>query len=620
MGLAVKPACSARLYSFLSVEHRLFGSALLRISFGALALYYIAGHWGQRHLLWGADGMFPLWLFERELPLARTPSLFAVESPALLDLLLAATAAVSALYAVGWRTRWLQWPFALALWSLLARNPFLLTGGDNLVQVVLPFLPLLDTSAYLSFDSGWRGWGSIAPPPPRPYRALLHNFALGCILVQLCIMYGAAGLEKVAGHAWRHGTAVYYVLRTQEFGVSSLAPLIYRCPAAVTLITYGVVAFEVAFPALIWSRRTRWVACAGAVALHGGIAIVLGLVPFAIQALIFQFVLFDDDQYAGTPRRRASIAAAALLLLLSACTRTSDADPIAAQLESIQHSGGGRMGVAGLDLQSGRRLSFRGRECFPLASVAKLPLAVAVLDRVDRGDERLTRTIAIEAGDVVPGGAVPGESALQAGETAPLEILLERMLVDSDNTAATALRREAAAGAVIEAKLRSLGIGGIHVERSPAGTLAEVRAALRLPPDERRATLDRLERDPNHCGEPDAIVELLAMIGRGAALSPPSTARLLDLMHRCATGDARLAAGLPRDARLAHKTGTLPRTTNDVGLVTASDGRQFAIAVFITASRRRLAARETAVASAGRAVFDALAGNPTAASAAAPER
>ena len=68
-------------------------------------------------------------------------------------------------------------------------------------------------------------------------------------------------------------------------------------PLAMTTLTYLVVAFELAFPFLIWSRRTQWLVAAGSVALHGGIAVFMGLVPFAVEALVFQFVVFGDASY-----------------------------------------------------------------------------------------------------------------------------------------------------------------------------------------------------------------------------------------------------------------------------------------------------------------------------------
>ena len=181
----------ARLWNALTTEHRLFGSALLRIGLGSVVLYYLLGHWALRQLLWGPRGVYPLWLFQRELPLTRSPSCFAVESPAAFDALYVAAIVIAGLYAIGWRARWIGPLFYAATWSLFMRNPFLLTGGDNLVYVQLPFVLLMNTSAYLSVDSRWRGLRAMRRPPVRPFAALVHNIALAAVLIQLCLMYGA---------------------------------------------------------------------------------------------------------------------------------------------------------------------------------------------------------------------------------------------------------------------------------------------------------------------------------------------------------------------------------------------------------------------------------------------
>ncbi len=198
--------------------------------------------------------------------------------------------------------------FAVFTWSLFMRNPFVLTGGDNIVLVELPFLLLANTSAYLSMDSGWRGFRQNARTSVHPILALIHNAALFAMMLQLAIAYGAAGLSKVTGPAWQHGVAIYYVLHTREFGMSKLSALFYRNPIVVALLSYSVMGFELAFPFLIWSRRTRWIAASGAVALHLAIAFFMRLVPFAVEALVFEFVIFPDESYAN-----AAVVAPALV-------------------------------------------------------------------------------------------------------------------------------------------------------------------------------------------------------------------------------------------------------------------------------------------------------------------
>lgn len=51
--------------------------------------------------------------------------------------------------------------------------------------------------------------------------------------------------------------------------------------------------------------------------------------------------------------------------------------------------------MAALDVGSQRRVSWRGQERFPFCSTFKAFLAVAVLERVQRGEEQLDRAVPV---------------------------------------------------------------------------------------------------------------------------------------------------------------------------------------------------------------------------------
>jgi beta-lactamase class A len=88
-------------------------------------------------------------------------------------------------------------------------------------------------------------------------------------------------------------------------------------------------------------------------------------------------------------------------------------------------------------------------------------------------------------------------------------------------------------------------------------------------------------------------------------LSPESTDLLLDIMKRCRTGEGRLKGILPGGTEVAHKTGTIGRTLNDVGIITLPNGAGHVIvAAFVKASSRPESERERAIAEAARAAHD----------------
>ena len=120
-----------------------------------------------------------------------------------------------------------------------------------------------------------------------------------------------------------------------------------------------------------------------------------------------------------------------------------------------------------------------------------------------------------------------------------------------------------------------------------------MNARSRLSTAARTAALDAYVSDPPDGAAPIAIADALARLARGELLSETSTRIMLDTMGDSVTGRARLRAALPGGWDIAHKTGTgqdLGRRNagfNDVGLLTAPDGRRYAIAVMIGDTRDR---------------------------------
>jgi hypothetical protein len=82
---------------------------------------------------------------------------------------------------------------------------------------------------------------------------------------------------------WQSGTALYYVLRTGEFGWPGYAELIYLNVPLMVALTYLTVAFQVSFPFLFWlNRYTRLMALAVGCMFHLGIAAMMGLITFSL--------------------------------------------------------------------------------------------------------------------------------------------------------------------------------------------------------------------------------------------------------------------------------------------------------------------------------------------------
>jgi beta-lactamase class A len=189
------------------------------------------------------------------------------------------------------------------------------------------------------------------------------------------------------------------------------------------------------------------------------------------------------------------------------------------------------------------------------------------------------------------------------GYATSFDDLLSRALIESDNAAADRLVRQVGGAMAIQDMLTRKGLSGIRAggeERMLQARIAGLEwrpeyglnnafksARAQLSPAVRDAAMDAYLADPPDAATPTGIVRALAALQRGELLSAPSTGRMLELMSAATTGPKRLKGGLPEGWGLRHKTGTgqdwrgAAVGINDVGLITAPDGRVYAVAVMI---------------------------------------
>ncbi|MFZ4606841.1 MAG: class A beta-lactamase [Caulobacter sp.] len=266
------------------------------------------------------------------------------------------------------------------------------------------------------------------------------------------------------------------------------------------------------------------------------------------------------------------------------------------------------MEIAVQNLDGGEMWAWNGDKAFPMQSVFKAPLAATVLSEVDHGRLSLDETITIEEPDISPAHS-PVADAWPRVTTYTVRDLLERTVSDSDNTAADVLMRRIGGPGAVTAWLRGQGVKDIRIDRYERELqpnlygMASFRIAWKGWPafeaarnavaePVRRAATARYLADPRDTMTASGGLTFLRRLSLGQLISPPSTALLLKLMGDTRYGTSRLAAGLPPDARLVHKSGAsatdlgLTPAVNDIGIVTLKDGRKYAVIVFLSATPR----------------------------------
>jgi beta-lactamase class A len=279
-------------------------------------------------------------------------------------------------------------------------------------------------------------------------------------------------------------------------------------------------------------------------------------------------------------------------------------EALEAQVHDLWRNFPGRTGVGIFAIDDGWSLARRGDEFFPQQSVSKLWVAMAVLDQVDRGKIKLDQMVRITRNDLAVFHQPIRDRVLANGEIQEsVQSLLEMAITKSDNTANDSLLRTVGGPEAVREFITRKGLGKIRFgpgERALQSGIAGMEwqqdyaigrnfetARAKLPPEQRKAALDRYLSDPVDGASPLAIVKALGELSKGSLLSPSSTRMLLAMMERTSSGPNRLKAGVPPEWRFGHKTGTgqqlggVSTGYNDIGIMTAPDGKRYAVAVMM---------------------------------------
>lgn len=270
------------------------------------------------------------------------------------------------------------------------------------------------------------------------------------------------------------------------------------------------------------------------------------------------------------------------------------------------------------NIDSGEQLGFDVDERLPLASVAKVPLALAVLDRIAAGHLDPAHPVTLDPARSSVGPT--GLAAFRHPATVAVGDLLLLALSVSDNAAADALF-DLVPVAEVDASLRAWGCEGIrvrhrmnHMYECAAGAAGDdFSLALELAVRDERAGRHTIETlDPAHAnvGSAAALVDLLQRVWRDDIFRPRATAELRRLMG-LQVFTQRLASELRADSlRLSGKTGTFLHLRHEIGVVEADSGDRVAMAALTRADRRAGLAADIdfAIGNGARRAFEALRG------------
>ncbi|MFF3316696.1 HTTM domain-containing protein [Streptomyces sp. NPDC003035] len=303
----------------------LYAASVLRIGYGLLYLVFLLREFPHRDEIWGPHAPWTPALAQQLFDQTGWYSILVLsDSRAYFELCYVLAVITSALFMLGWRTRVLSLLFAVVVTSFHARAIFVTDGGDNLVLLMSLYLVLTACGRRWSLDARRArlrtARAGSAQEPVRSFAAqqlrdarttlttVLHNCGLFLIAVQVCFLYGSAGLYKIQGTTWGGGTALHYALNLELFQPwPALSHLVVGYPMVIAIAGYVTVLLQVAFPFVLFGRL-KYPVLTVLLGMHIGIAVLMGLPLFSGAMIIADAVFLPDRFYTFLPQlwRRAT--------------------------------------------------------------------------------------------------------------------------------------------------------------------------------------------------------------------------------------------------------------------------------------------------------------------------
>jgi len=252
------------------------------------------------------------------------------------------------------------------------------------------------------------------------------------------------------------------------------------------------------------------------------------------------------------------------------------------------------VGISVVGLEDQDTLTINNTHHFPMLSVYKFPLAVAVLHQVDLGKLKLDQLLHITKEELKPDTWSPIQRAYPAGNIdLSIAKLLRYTVAESDNNGCDILFNLLNGTKKVNTYIHKTGVKDIAITATEAAM---------------SQTWD--VQFTNWC-TPSAMTQLLERLYTKKDLSETSTAFLLRIMTETSTGPNRIKGMLPTGVAVAHKTGTsgtneqgVIAAVNDVGIVSLPNGKHLAIALFVSNSTESYETNEYIIAKITRAIYN----------------
>lgn len=299
-------------------KRALWGASLARILSGTSAIGILVTNFRVRDILFGQGSVWnkPL----QDISGFAPARLVAHMGSTVFLLYYLAVIVVAALFVLGWHTRFVGPLLVVGMISIIERIPILGDQGDNILRVGLILLMFMHTNEHWSLDARRRARTTAAPVRldeggvdllavprnlwnshyllPRWFSNAVHNIFLIALGLQVMLVYLIAGLWKVGGQLWQHGTALYYPLQLQEFRpFPFLTDIFTQVGLVVGVATYLAVFLQLAFSFALLHPIARRIAIFFAIMFHLSIAVLMALPWFSLSMIAFDAIFVSTSTF-----------------------------------------------------------------------------------------------------------------------------------------------------------------------------------------------------------------------------------------------------------------------------------------------------------------------------------
>lgn len=244
------------------------------------------------------------------------------------------------------------------------------------------------------------------------------------------------------------------------------------------------------------------------------------------------------------------------------------------QIQSIIKGKKATVGVA-VNFDGKSLLTVNDEQQYPMQSVYKLHLAMALLDYVEKNNLSMNTEIHIKKEDLRPNTHSPFRDKHPEGNvTIPVSELLKYTISESDNNTCDILFNYVGGPQVVDKYIKGLGIEKVSIKCNE------------------KAMSENYDAQYTNWTTPSEAVRLIELFRQKDLFSPNNNNLLKKMLVETSTGPDKIKGLLPENLVVGHKTGNSSRNRhgikgadNDIGFVTLPDGSGYSVAIFIKDSK-----------------------------------